>query len=421
MPTVVKGDTVRRGELIASKPENGIGANIFSSVSGTVVSVDEKSIIVSESDTDFSQYETLKSETSNKLVEESGIVGLGGAGFPTYVKLSTKLSEQGMLIINAAECEPILSHNISRIEESPSLLIEGAVIAADILSVVHIVIGIKSIHRTAAESLKKAIEFFNSTDSGKHKIEIKLLDDIYPMGEERALIREIKNVILPPGALPSDADAVVMNAETVYRIYEAVKLKKPFIDKDLTVAGKLGKNADIRVLKDVPLGKSVEDVIETAGGLGNDYGELIMGGPFTGKRTMLSSPIVKTTGGLIAAEEFIGFPDNIGILVCACGADEERLREIAYSMKSTVVGVEYCKQAHKTGCAYKCENPGHCPGQAGKIIALKRAGAKAVLVSNCTDCTNTVMSCAPNLGLKVFHCTDGALRSVNHKLIRRMK
>jgi hypothetical protein len=93
--------------------------------------------------------------------------------------------------------------------------------------------------------------------------------------------------------------------------------------------------------------------------------------------------------------------------------------EQAASMGSEVVGIEYCKQACPVKAAYKCENPGKCPGQVQKIMALKKAGAEAVLISNCTDCSNTVMSCAPKLGLPVYHCTDGALRAVNHKLVRR--
>ena len=156
-----------------------------------------------------------------------------------------------------------------------------------------------------------------------------------------------------------------------------------------------------------------------AGGVTKDYGELIMGGPFTGKRTTMDSPIVKTTGGLIASECFMKGPSKIGILVCACGADKERLCEIAESMGSKVAGVEYCKQAIEVKGSRKCENPGKCPGQVQKVMALKKAGAQAVLISNCTDCSNTVMSCAPKLGLPVYHCTDGALRAVNHKLIRK--
>ncbi|MPN26930.1 hypothetical protein SDC9_174356 [bioreactor metagenome] len=90
-------------------------------------------------------------------------------------------------------------------------------------------------------------------------------------------------------------------------------------------------------------------------------------------------------------------------------------------MGAQVCGVETCKQAVPRGGGLKCENPGRCPGQAARVLALRKAGAEAVLASCCTDCTNTVMSCAPQLGLKVFHCTDHALRAVNARLIRKLK
>ena len=251
---------------------------------------------------------------------------------------------------------------------------------------------------------------------------IHLLQNIYPMGEERAVVREVLGVLLSVNSLPSEAGAVVLNAETVCRIQQAVDLKKPLIDKNLTVAGKLKGNENlIQIFEDVPIGRSVGKLFEAAGGLAGEYGELVMGGPFTGKRTSLEAPVVKTTGGLIATECFMKGPEKIGLLVCACSADEARMRQLAESLGSEVVGVEFCKQAAQVKAARKCENPGKCPGQVQKIMALKKAGAQAVLVGNCTDCSNTVMSCAPKLGLPVYHSTDAALRAVNHPLVRRIK
>ena len=183
----------------------------------------------------------------------------------------------------------------------------------------------------------------------------------------------------------------------------------------------IGENHN--TFEDIPIGTRVEEIIDMAGGISTqDYGEIIMGGPYTGKRTYLDRPIVKTTGGILVAEEFWKGPEKIGLLVCACGANKERLEEIAESMGSQVVGVDYCKQAieMKNG-SRKCENPGICPGQVAKVMKLKKDGAQAILISNCTDCSNTVMSCAPQMKLPVYHCTDGALRAVNMKLIRRIK
>lgn len=410
---VAPGDSVKRGQLIAKKPEASLGANIFSSIDGVVSSVDESSIVINEENTDFSKYEPLKEKEPLKLIEESGLVGLGGAGFPTYVKLGKKFEGGGVIAVNAAECEPILSHNIDRIEKEPQRLIEGLKIVMEVTNAERGIICLKGIHTEAIEILKNTIKDDNIT--------IFELENIYPVGEERAIVRDALGVLLDPELLPMAAAAIVINAETVYRLREAVVDKKPLIDKDMTVAGKLTENASIHIFRDLPLGKSVGAIIEMAGGLGSEYGEIIMGGPFTGKRTTLEEPVVKTTGGIIAAENFMPGPQKIGLLVCACGANKERLEEQAKSMGSEVAGVEYCKQARQIKNSLKCENPGRCPGQVQKVMALKKAGAQAVLISNCTDCTNTVMSCAPQLKLPVYHCTDGALRSVNYKMIRRFK
>lgn len=410
---VSAGDEVCRGQLIAAKPEGTLSANIFTSVSGRVESVDEEKIVIAEAATDFDTYLPLKSQDPKDLIEEAGIVGLGGAGFPTAVKLNAHFDEGGYVLVNAAECEPILSHNIARIEKEPDKLLAGLKIIMKLVNAKKGIIAIKSVHKEAMEDLKRVID--------DPAISLFPLDNIYPMGEERAIVRETLGILLEPEQLPMAAGAIVINAETVFKVREAVEDKKPLIDKDMTVAGKLKENASIHVFLDVPLGSPVQEVFEMAGGLGPHYGELIMGGPFTGKRTSLEAPVIKTTGGLLAAEEFFPGPGKIGLLVCACGADEARLRQQAESMGSEVVGVEFCKQARPVKASRKCENPGKCPGQVQKVMALKKAGAQAVLISNCTDCSNTVMSCAPQLKLPVYHCTDGALRAVNYKMIRRFR
>lgn len=412
-PVICEGDNIKRGQMIAEKPKDALGSNIFSSVDGKVIAVDDCNITIEESETDFKTYQKLTGNSPKELIEEAGIVGLGGAGFPTSVKLNTRFDGDGVVIVNAAECEPILSHNIARIEQEPENLIKGLQIVMDLVNAKRGIIAIKEVHKEAIAKLKEAITEDN--------IEISTLENIYPMGEERAIVRETLGILLEPEQLPMAANAIVINAETILRIREAVEEKKPLIDKDMTVAGKLKEDASVHIFFDIPIGMKVADVIEKAGGLGKEYGELIMGGPFTGKRTTLESPVVKTTGGIIAAEEFLPGPEKIGLLVCACGANKERLEEQAKSMGSEVVGVEYCKQAKEVKNSRKCENPGRCPGQVQKVMRLKKDGAQAVLISNCTDCSNTVMSCAPQLKLPVYHCTDGALRAVNHKLIRKFK
>lgn len=412
VPLVAVGEEVRRGQKLAAKPANALGANVFSSCSGTVTAVTEASVTVSAAETQPKAYLPLTETEPLRLIEEAGLVGLGGAGFPTCAKLSRPFASDGTVIVNAAECEPILSHNIRRIEENPEKLLRGLRIAMELMHASRGVVAIKEKHTAAVAALRKAVPA---------DVTVHLLADMYPMGEERAIVREVLGKLLPVTSLPLEAGAVILNAETSMRIAEAVDEKKPLIDKDITVAGKLKGNRNlIQTFLDVPLGISVADGFALAGGLAESYGELIMGGPFTGKRTQPDAPVIKTTGGLIAAECFPKGPEKLGLLVCACGAQKERLEELAASLGSEVVGVEYCKQAAQVKNSRKCENPGKCPGQVQKILALKKAGAEAVLISNCTDCSNTVMSCAPKLGLPVYHCTDCALRAVNHKLIRKI-
>ena len=415
-PAVVKGDRVLRGQPVALKEKNSLGANIYSSVTGVVKEVTEDRIVILADEEQSDTYMHLQSEDPLELIEEAGIVGLGGAGFPTYAKLSRPFTNGGIVIVNAAECEPILSHNIHRIEKHPEQLLRGLEIVMKIVHAPQGAIAIKEKHQEAIKALQAEISQKN--------IRLVLLKDMYPMGEERAIIRETLGKVLPVTSLPLDADAIVINAETVCRIQEAVDLKKPLLDKDITVAGKIRGNHEkdlIQVFSDIPLGISVADALDMAGGINDTYGELLMGGPFTGKRTTLNAPVIKTTGGIIATECFMRGPEKIGLLVCACGADRKRLMQLAESLGSQVVGVEYCKQAKEVKNTRKCKNPGHCPGQVQKVMALKKAGAQAVLISNCTDCSNTVMSCAPKMGLPVYHCTDAALRAVNKKLIRAIK
>lgn len=412
-PIVQKGDRVLRGQMIAEATENQLAANIFTSVSGVVEEVTEQLIRIIAYETQSKEFVKLTSNTPLDLIRESGLVGLGGAGFPTYAKLQKPFANGGTVIVNAAECEPILDHNMRRIATEADKLIKGLKIVMEVVNANKGVIAIKEIHTEEIEDLKASISESN--------IAVATLPNMYPMGEERAIVREVLGVLLEVDQLPLAANCIVINAETVMRIREAVEDKKPLIDKDMTVGGKL-KGALMQVMLDVPLGMSVGEVFKEAGGIGSEYGEIIMGGPFTGKRVNMEDPTIKTTGGLIATEEFWKGPEKIGLLVCACGGNKERLEEIAASMGSRVVGVEYCKQAMeiKNGTR-KCENPGRCPGQVQKVLKLKKDGAQALLISNCTDCSNTVMSCAPQLKLPVYHCTDGALRAVNMKLVRKIK
>ncbi len=408
-PVVSEGDWVQRGRLIAEKPAGALGANLHASVSGAVSRVTAECVeILPDPGYETERgYVPLSGETPMERIERSGLVGLGGAGFPTWAKLTPLPG--GVVIMNAAECEPILSHNIERLERGPEKAMAGLRIAMALTGAGRGVVAVKPGHERAMAALRPFLS---------EEIRLCPLPPHYPAGEERAVVRQALGVLLGVDELPAAAGAAVFNAETLHRLFEAVEEKKPMIDKDLTVAGKLAGPLT-QVFFDVPVGLPAAALLERAGGA-SGYGEIILGGPFTGRRGSADAPVLKTTGGVLAAEEFPVRGRRLGLLVCACGADEARLREIAASMGCEVAGVETCRQAQRVRQALKCENPGRCPGQVSKVLALKKAGAEEILIGNCADCTNTVMSCAPQLGLAVHHATDGALRAVNHRLIRKL-
>ena len=172
----------------------------------------------------------------------------------------------------------------------------------------------------------------------------------------------------------------------------AVEDGKPVIDKDVTIVGKLIGGNESHVFLQVPVGTPIKHLIEKAGGIDGEYGEIIIGGPYTGKSEDIESAVVtKTSGGAIVTIPLPKYEGPLGVLVCACGADEARLRDIAGKMCSEVVGVATCKNVVQVRGLNKCLTPGHCPGQAEAILYLKKQGAKRILISNCSDCSNTVM------------------------------
>ena len=411
-PVVKAGDRVEKGTLIAVP--KGLGANIFSSVYGSVESVLEDRIVIAPDEEQKEEFVPIHEGTPLEMVKEAGVVGMGGAGFPTGVKLGTDL-KGGYILVNAAECEPGLYHNIRQIEENMEMTLKGVKYCMEISNAAKAIFAIKAKNKKAVETIREAIR-------EEENISIHLLPDIYPMGEDRAVVREALGKLLDPTQLPSAADSIVINVETVLRVAEAIELKKPCYSKNMTVIGKLNGGNEAHVYMDVPVGTSVKDMIEMSGGIDGVYGEIIMGGPFTGKATTMEDPVTKTTGGIIVT---IDLPDlhgaPIGLLVCACGGSEERMRDICGKMHGEVVSVARCKQAleMKNG-TLKCETPGNCPGQAQKCLQFKKDGAEYIIIGNCSDCSNTVMGSAPKMKLKVFHQTDHVMRTINHPLYRRL-
>lgn len=396
-PVVKAGDKIARGQLIAEA--TGLGSPIHSPFNGMVSSIEENAIIIDADKNQTEDFIKLDGQDDRSLLAESGLVGMGGAGFPTHVKCNIDL-KGGCILVNAAECEPFLEHNIRYLEKDAPKIIEGIKLVKHICNAKEAVIAIKAKH-------ERAVEVIDRLCAGEEGIRYYLLPNIYPVGEERAVVREVLGKLLATTELPSVAGAVVINVETVQRLAEAVIDRRPVITKNISVAGKLKGGVHTRVFYDVPVGTTVRELIERAGGIDGEYGEIILGGPFTGHAVSLDTPITKTSGGIIVTQPF---PDlkkaKTGILICACGGNEDRMRDIAKKMNAEVVLVQTCKQAVENKGTYKCENPGNCPGQAQKCMNVKKAGCTHIIIGNCSDCTNTVMGSAPKLGLQVHHQTD---------------
>ncbi len=376
-PIVEVGSEVKKGQLIA-EPQ-GLGANIHSSVYGKVVEVTESSIIIEASENQPDEYVKIKDTESNlDAIKEAGIVGAGGAGFPTHVKLNVDLTG-GCIIANAAECEPVLGHNVELMENNPEIIIKGLKYMLDITKADKAYIAVKPKYKKAIMALGKACK-------NEANIELKYLPDMYPAGDERVIIRELLGITLVPGQLPIEAKTVVSNVETIKRIVEAIEERKPFITKDITVGGRVkGAENKGKVFMDVPIGMPIITYIEKCGGFIAPYGEIVLGGPFTGRHGEEESPVTKTLGGILVSMPLPQENKKLGIIACECGAQEDRLKQIASLMGAEVVAEEKCKRMTEVNGRFRCDLPGICPGQAEKVLKLKSQGAEAVLIGNCED------------------------------------
>ncbi len=300
-----RGEFVERGQIIAEP--NGLGgAKIHTSVSGKVFKITDKEILIEASEKQNKDFVKIKKCNSIvDMVYEAGIVGSGGAGFPTHVKLKANIPE-GYIIANCAECEPTLHHNIYLAENNPELIIKGIKYAMKATNAKKAYIGIKG-------KRKKAIETFREHLKSEQNIEIKEVIDIYPSGEERALIHSIFGEWLSPTQIPIEANCVVLNVETLANITRAVEDGKPVIDKDITLMGKLKKGIGPHVFLQEPIGKSMKHMIEICGGIDGKYGEIIVGGPHTGlPEDIETSVITKTSGGATVTIELPEYKGSVG-------------------------------------------------------------------------------------------------------------
>jgi RnfABCDGE-type electron transport complex C subunit len=229
----------------------------------------------------------MRDEIINK-VREAGVVGAGGAGFPTHVKLNAKVER---VLVNGASCEPLLASDPYLMKENPELLMRGLNLVMECTSAAGGTICIKNKHHQVIDILRKI--------AGKgqfKKIDIFELEDFYPAGDEHVLVYEVVNRIVPEGGIPLDVGVVVSNVESLINIAKAVENDQPVIERYLTITGEVKNSFVIKV----PIGTAIGEIIDMAGGVTIDDYKVVIGGPMMGTVTAdLSTPVTKTTSGII--------------------------------------------------------------------------------------------------------------------------
>lgn len=308
-PVVKKGDKVKVGSLIG-KSVGFVSAQIHSSVSGTVLKID-KAMDASgyKRDAVFIKVEEdaweEQIDRSDELVTEcsltpkeildriaaAGIVGMGGATFPTHVKLTPPPGMKAeLLIINGVECEPYLTSDHQLMMEKSDEILVGIKLTMSVLNVQRAIIGIEN-------NKKDAVALFTKKVTAYAGIEVQPLKVRYPQGSEKQLIDALTGRQVPSGALPISVGAVVHNVGTLFAIYEAVQKNKPLVERVVTVTGKeVQRPCNLRARIGTPLTK----LIDVAGGLPENTGKVISGGPMMGKAlTSVDIPVTKGTSGIL--------------------------------------------------------------------------------------------------------------------------
>ncbi len=306
---VTVGDIVSEGQLIGSA-DGFISANVHSSIPGKVVDIatvptiygPQQSVII-EAEGSFSSsampqepedWTAMSPADILGRIREAGIVGLGGAAFPTAVKLSPPPEKKiDTLVVNGAECEPYLTVDDMLMRTFPEAVIAGTRIALKALGIQKAVIGIEENKKEAIAALKKALAASGIPES----ISIKKLKTKYPQGAEKQMIYSLLQRRVPSGKLPMDAGVIVQNAGTVFAVREAVLFNRPLFSRYMTISGNAIKNPGNYKVR---IGTRIADIVEECGGLTEQPTRIVMGGPLCGTAVhSLDFPVVKGTSGIL--------------------------------------------------------------------------------------------------------------------------
>ena len=220
-----------------------------------------------------------------QVAKDNGVAGAGGAGFPTYCKFDKRAKT---IILNCAECEPLLKVHRQMLQKYAYEIMYTLNIMAQAMEAERVLVAVKEAYAKTVEAVKANLNSFPN-------LELKLLEEIYPMGDEVVLIYETLGKKVPPGSIPLEVNVAVFNVETVYNIYKAMERQEPVTHKYLTIAGEVNNPITIKA----PLGMTVEEAVEKAGGSKITEPVYIMGGPMTGNIVNSYDTITKTTNAIL--------------------------------------------------------------------------------------------------------------------------
>ena len=227
-------------------------------------------------------------ELSN-ILQQNGIVGAGGAGFPTYAKLNENAET---LVLNCAECEPLLRLHRQLLEKYAQEIVETFHLIGQAVGAKELVIGIK-------KAYTKTIDALNGVIGAYPEVRLGLLDEVYPAGDEVVLIYEVTKKVVRPGGLPIEQGVAVFNVETVYNAYRAINQSTPVVDKLVSVVAEVDHPVTVRV----PIGTTIEDTVKLAGGITTKNPVYFIGGPMMGFIGSGSLPVTKTTNAVLVLPE----------------------------------------------------------------------------------------------------------------------
>lgn len=375
---VDRKEKVQKGQVIA-KSGGFVSSNIHSPVAGTVTKLDmivdssgykKQCIVIRTDQKDESNFEELdlplKTEiTMNQKdilqhISDSGIVGLGGATFPSHVKLDLKNDNKvDCLVINGVECEPFLTADHRLMLEKADEIIVGIQILMHALHIKEAIIGIENNKKDAIKVLKKA----SQKDS---KIKVAALQVKYPQGSEKQLVKAILNREVPKGGLPIDVGVIVHNVGTIYAIYQAVQYDIPLMERVVTVTGKKLENPSNFWVK---IGTPIKDLVQEVGGVPEGTRKIVNGGPMMGKAIKNTDvPVTKGTSGiLIISEDEASRQESKNcircsncVFVCPMGLEPQLLMNLSEKGLYERAASEDIMTCIECGsCSYVC--PSHRP------------------------------------------------------------